>query len=308
MKKLSLSLILGIFVSGQLAFSQPPLPDRVSKADSLKNEGDIPAAITEYRKLYEANPKDFRNVYNFACALSINRQTDSCLKYLDIAVKMDTSTTALTDPDLLTARDNKNWANFENNLISMLNIKFKNPYKDIEYAKALWKLNAYDQALFTEVVIAFRKTGRNSSVMEALLNYQNSIHKMNQKVLEELIAVKGWPRVKDVGAEAAMAAYLVIQHSNSELQRKYLPAVKKMCEEKELPWERYALMYDRCLFNENKPQKYGTHTKYNLETNSAELYPLEDETKVDIWRKELGLQPLTEYLAGFGIKYQPGTK
>jgi hypothetical protein len=308
MKKRDLSLILGIFVSCQLAFSQPPLPDRVSKADSLKNEGDIPAAITEYRKLYAANPKDFRNVFNFACALSINRQTDSCLKYLDIAVKMDTSTTALTDPDLLTARDNKYWENFENNLISMLNKKFKNPYKDIEYAKALWKLHAYDQALFTEVVIAFRKTGRNSSVMEALLNYQKSIHKMNQKVLEELIAAKGWPRVKDVGAEAAMAAYLVIQHSNSELQRKYLPAVKKMCEEKELPWERYALMYDRCLFNENKPQKYGTHTKYNPETNSAELYPLEDEAKVDIWRKELGLQPLREYLAGYGIKYQPGTK
>jgi hypothetical protein len=305
MEKLKQILSICLIAISQVSISQfPPPPNQGSRADSLKNEGDIPVALAEYKKIYKVNPKDRRNVYNYACALSINRQIDSCLKYLNIAVRMDTSIASLIDPDFLTARRDLRWVDFENNLISMINAKFKNPYSDIEYAKALWKLRAYDQAYFSEVVLAFRKTGRNSSVHEALLNYQAMIHEMNQNELEKLIAAKGWPRIKDVGREAAMAAYLVIQHSNSELQKKYLPTVKKICDEKELPWERYALMYDRSQFNENKPQRYGTHTKYNESTNSEELYPLEDESKVDEWRKEIGLQPLAEYLARFNIKFQ----
>ncbi|MCK7490919.1 MAG: hypothetical protein MZW92_03330 [Comamonadaceae bacterium] len=89
------------------------------------------------------------------------------------------------------------------------------------------------------------------------------------------------------------------------LQKKYLAAIKKICEEKELPWERYAAIYDRSLFNDNKPQKYGTHTRYNEKTKSEELYPLEDESKVDEWRRELGLAPLAEYLKQMGIVYRP---
>jgi len=35
---------------------------------------------------------------------------------------------------------------------------------------------------------------------------------------------------------------------------KYLPTVKTICEENELPWERYATMYDRALWYDKKPQ------------------------------------------------------
>lgn len=44
------------------------------------------------------------------------------------------------------------------------------------------------------------------------------------------------------------------------------------------------------------------------EAIAEELYPLEDETKVDEWRKELGLEPLAEYLARLNIKFQPKQK
>jgi len=105
-----------------------------------------------------------------------------------------------------------------------------------------------------------------------------------------------------------MADYLVAIHTNDGSQKKYLPMIRQRCEENELPWQRYANIYDRCLFNEKKPQKYGTHTIFNVQTRLEELYPLEDETKVDEWRKELGLEPLAEYLARFNIKYQPKQK
>jgi hypothetical protein len=179
----------------------------------------------------------------------------------------------------------------------MLNTKYNNPYKDIEYARVLWRLGANDQAYFNEIGIVFRKFGMRSSAASALWRLKFMIQEKSQKELEQLVAAKGWPKIGEVGSEAAMAAYLVAMHTNDSSQKKYLPMIRQKCEEKELPWQRYANIYDRCLFNENKPQKYGTHTRFNEQTRSEELYPLENETKVDEWRKELGLEPLAEYLA-----------
>jgi tetratricopeptide (TPR) repeat protein len=289
------------------AISQPVATTRINKADSLMNEGNIPEAITEYKKLYSLNPKDQQIVYNYACALSIDnsviRKFDSCFKYLNTAIELDTAITALMEPNLIPAREDKNWNIFENRLISMLNIKYKNPCKDIEYAKDLWRLGAYDQAYFNEIGIAGRKLGMRSSVASAIWKLKFMIQKKSQKELEQLVTVNGWPKISDVGSQAAMAAYLVAIHTNDGSQKKYLPMIRQTCEENELPWQRYANIFDRCLFNENKPQKYGTHTRFNEQTKSEELYPLEDETKVDEWRKELGLEPLAEYLARFNIKF-----
>lgn len=312
MKTLKLILIVLFFAICSNAFSQNAPSNRKNKADSLMDEDNVQAAITEYKKLYRLNPKDQKIVYGLAQALSVDnsviKQFDSCMKYLNLAIEMDTSLTALTDPLLIAVREDKSWTVFEDKLISMLNIKYKNPYNDIEFAKSLWRLGAYDQAYFNEIGIALRKIGMRSSVASAVWKLKFMIQKENQNELEELIAKKGWPKVKDVGSNAAMAAYLVAIHTNDGSQKKYLPMIKQRCEENELPWQRYANIYDRCLFNDNKPQKYGTHTRYNEVTGLQELYPLEDEAKVDEWRKELGLVPLAEYLAGFNIKYQPKKK
>jgi hypothetical protein len=186
-----------------------------------------------------------------------------------------------------------------------LNARSNNAYKDVEYAKTLWKLRALDQAFFVEVGIAGRKAGMKSSVVEALWTLKFMVQRRNQEELVGWLDRKGWPRVGAVGPEAAMAAFLVVMHSRDGVQKRYLADIKRVCEAGELPWERYAAIYDRSLFNENQPQKYGTHTRYNEQTKTEELYPLADESKVDQWRKELGLPPLAEYLKQFNITYRP---
>jgi hypothetical protein len=51
---------------------------------------------------------------------------------------------------------------------------------------------------------------------------------------------------------------------------------------------------DRVLVGEGKKQLYGTQ----LSTKDGKLtpQPIEDETNVDVRRKEAGLQPLAEYI------------
>ena len=54
--------------------------------------------------------------------------------------------------------------------------------------------------------------------------------------------------------------------------------------------------------NQNKPQRFGTHTYHDPGVgNTNELYPLGDESKEDARRKEIGLEPLKDYLTRTGF-------
>jgi hypothetical protein len=299
---LVVAVLLGVL---GVALAQSPSPPADSSGERLRNEGDIPGAIAEFTKAYKLNSQDPKAVYDLARVLSIGRQLDKCFQYLAIAAEMEPSLEPLIDPDLVTARQDQRWSAFEDKLVARLKAKSPAAFRDLAYAKALWKLRAWDQAYFIEVGIAGRKTGMKSSVVEALWAFKFMIQERNQAELEALFAQKGWPRVQAVGPEASMGAYLVAMHAKNGSQRKYLADIKKVCEAGELPWVRYANIYDRVLFNENKPQRYGTHTRYNELTGKEELYPLEDESRVAEWRKELGLPPLEEYLKQLNIIYQP---
>jgi hypothetical protein len=260
------------------------------------NEGNIKGAIAEYKKMYRLNPGDRMLVYNYACALSRDGQVDSTKKYLNIAMKIEPGTRPLTDPDLLAFRESGEWSDFENNLIKQLNAKSGNEIKDVEYAKALWKIQCMDQYCFYEVMLAVRKLGPGSPVVSALRRLQLMQNARNVEELGALLQNKGWPKRSQVGPAAAEAAFYALQHSNAAEQEKYLPMFEKCCRENEGSWEQYALMFDRMRMNRNQPQRYGTH--YNLDnhaTNERILYPLEDETKVNQWRKEIGLEPLKDY-------------
>lgn len=279
------------------ALAQPPPPGPMSPGGALRAEGDIPGAIVAFEKRYREDPGDRKNLIELAGALSISRRLDACFNYLALAVDLEPTVAPLIDPDLVTARDDKRWAAFEDGLVARINAKPDSPIKDVAFARALWKMAAWDQAFFQEVGIAARKTGMKSSVVEALWKLKFLVQQRNQRELEALVARNGWPRASQVGKEAAMGAYLVVMHSEDGAQKKYLPAIKAVCEAGELPWVRYANMYDRSLFNENLPQRYGTHTRYDEQTKSEELYPLEDASRVDEWRKEVGLPPLQKALA-----------
>ena len=308
MNKKTFLLIATILKACQLSFSQPAFTFTKSIADSLREEGDLNGAIEEYKKMYARNPKDKSNTYNYSCALSIARQKDSSFKYLYLAIEIDTTTIALADPDFLPLKEDKRWDVFENKLISMLIVKRKKTFNDLVYAKTLWKMHALDQAYYNDIEIAEKKVGMNSPVVKDLWDLKNRINDKNQSDLAALIEQKGWPKISDVGAMAATTAFLIVQHSNLEKQKKYLPTIERLCKEKEANWSNYALMYDRIQVGENKPQKYGSQVKYNEQTKSYELFPLEDEIKVDQWRKEIGMIPLSDYVAHWDMKFEPKKK
>ena len=80
--------------------------------------------------------------------------------------------------------------------------------------------------------------------------------------------------------------------------------MKKAAEDYEVAAWDLALLEDRLLTHQNKPQIYGSQLRGSVD-GKYELFPIEDETNVDIRRARVGLQPIRDYMKYFNIDYIP---
>lgn len=76
----------------------------------------------------------------------------------------------------------------------------------------------------------------------------------------------------------------------------------------ELDKSALALLEDRVLTNQSKPQLYGSQLHNNPLTGKLEFFPIADEAHVDERRASMGLGPLADYAKGFGLDYVPAKK
>lgn len=132
---------------------------------------------------------------------------------------------------------------------------------------------------------------------KALIARMQAIDTANTKRVRAIVRQYGWPSRQLVGEDGAAAAFLLVQHSDHAFQKQMLPLVEKAYRSSELSGQSYALLLDRVLVGEGKPQVYGTQAKRFEEWVGREpaLEPIEDEANVDQRRAEVGLPPLSEY-------------
>lgn len=132
--------------------------------------------------------------------------------------------------------------------------------------------------------------------------------------IENIIAKYGYPGKSLVGEPTNTAAFYVIQHSDKI--EKYYPIIEKAGKSGELPFKYAAMMLDRKLTGELKPQVYGTQLAFrritNPKTGTQENFmyvlPIEDAKNVNKRRKEAGFDTTVEENAKrFGIEYKEYT-
>ncbi len=97
--------------------------------------------------------------------------------------------------------------------------------------------------------------------------------------------------------------WLVIQHGPSLYQKQYISLFKDWAAKNKLSRTKVAMMEDRILLDEGKPQIYGTQVIKDKETGAWKLYDLADPHTVDQRRAELGWGPLSEYLKNFEVTF-----
>lgn len=290
-----------VIMNGDTFYVQEP-----TRADKLLEKGDLDAAIKEYHKEFRKAPQE--TAYNFACAFARNNQPDSAFKYLYYDLSVDSfawGVFSLSDPDFISLRSSPKWIPFRDAEVNNFELHGMVKLNNLQLAAKLWDMQAWDQAYYNEIDIAEKKVGRTSSVVTALWQLKEMINQKNQHELDSIIAINGWPKISDVGHRASGAAFLIIQHSTLELQQKYLPTIKALCEQKEADWESYALMYDRVQVGLGKPQLYGSQLTIDPVTGKITFSPIEDEANVNKRRADLGMEPIEDYAKLFGIKYEP---
>jgi len=160
-----------------------------------------------------------------------------------------------------------------------------------------------DKALRDSVYMASQVHGWSSKITLTYVESQKIIDKENRDKFEELVTKNGWPGKSLVGEEAAKGALLLLQHSDSALQEKYLTKVIYAANHKEVPWSEVAYIQDGILLKKGKKQLYGTRYEVRFEKDKKYfvLLPIEDEKNVEARRKKIGLRPLKEAAKDYGI-------
>jgi hypothetical protein len=116
--------------------------------------------------------------------------------------------------------------------------------------------------------------------------------------LAEILDTHGWPTVTLVGAEAARRAWLVAQHADRqlELQRRALALMTQAVDAGEASAQHLAMLCDRVLVNEGRPQIYGTQIA-GVVDGAPVPWPCEDPDHMDERRAEVGLDPFAVHIA-----------
>ena len=113
--------------------------------------------------------------------------------------------------------------------------------------------------------------------------------------LAEIIDEHGWPTAELVGREAARRAWLVAQHADHQLhlQRR---ALALMTEAGNGDTTQLAMLHDRVLVNEGRPQIYGTQIA-GIVDGAPVPWPCEHPEQMDQRRAEAGLDPFAVHVA-----------
>jgi hypothetical protein len=171
--------------------------------------------------------------------------------------------------------------------------------------KELLERYARDQAIRNEM-ISKGVTKIDASVAARM----NEIDSANTARMKEIVKQYGWPGPELVGVDGTEAAFMLVQHAEHQFQKEMLPLVEAAYRQKKLQGQDYALLLDRVLVAEGKPQVYGTQTKNFDKWNGHEptFQPIEDEANVDKRRAEVGLFSMAEYRKLLRQMYFPKDK
>jgi hypothetical protein len=101
--------------------------------------------------------------------------------------------------------------------------------------------------------------------------------------MKEIVRQFGWPGPELIGQDGTDAAFILVQQADHEFQKQKLPLVKSAYQAGKLQGQFYALLLDRVLVSEGKPQVYGTQAKAFDKRKGKEPVPepIENEAGVD---------------------------
>lgn len=305
MKKIGLTFLL---LLNLVAFSfAQEYSEIIKKAGTAYNEKDYKTSYKAYKKAFKIKATNRSDLYNAACSAALAGNKKLGNKYLKASIENGWTNLRhmKSDSDLNNLHRTKKWSKSVTLLeekLAILEASYDQPLR-----KTLLAILDEDQKYrhMTDSVEA--QFGRNSKELKALWKIINEKDSINLIKVTNIIDEHGWVGQSKVGNEGATALFLVIQHSDKETQRKYIPMFREAVKNKEASGGSLALMEDRLLLGDGKLQIYGSQvwTLPDPETGEKiEFFPpMIDPDNVDKRRAEVGLPDLATYANYFGMTW-----
>ena len=294
--KTLLTLIQLMLPSWAIAQYSREYVELTTKADSLYMVGEYEASSETFGKALEM--KDFIqpiHLYNGACAAALADDIETAFSRLYTKLEREKdwySDNIANDEDLISLHDDSRW----HILIDSLNLRkhrieanFDKPLR-----RRLQMIMKTDQEVRIVFLAAHNRQPHDSIAEAEALHEMQRVDKLNQEQICKILDSRGFVGSDKVG-NAVGTFWAVIQHSDVNIQKKYLPLFREAAQRGDIAKESVAMMEDRINMFEGKPQRYGSQIEED-EFGNSRLYQLLDESKVDEWRSEMGMEPLKDYL------------
>jgi hypothetical protein len=133
-----------------------------------------------------------------------------------------------------------------------------------------------------------------------------AVHERNNTRIKNIVDEHGWPSISLVGNDGAKAAWLLAQHAvlDTEFMARALTLLKEAVSNGEAEGWCLAYLQDRVLTMAGKPQIYGTQHDFD-ENGTAFPLLIAEPDKVDLLRRDVGLEPLSEATKRIQDRYRP---
>ena len=165
-----------------------------------------------------------------------------------------------------------------------------------ELRDELLAMMAEDQAVRTGVA-----PPGDDRTAEELFGQMGAVDQANSARMREILDEHGWPGWSMVGEEGSLAAWVLIQHADLQLdlQELGLRYLQGAVDAGDASAGDLAYLVDRVRVAKGQPQVYGTQLTGGPDGEIVPQTPIEDEANVDARRAAAGLGTLEEYYEEF---------
>lgn len=153
------------------------------------------------------------------------------------------------------------------------------------------------QKILTNVLSLDQDMRTNGNRIDPKIDRENLI------TVISIIEKCGMPTLNEINQNQMSAIWLVFQHADNYHRKKYFPLLKISAENGDLRKSQMAIMEDRILMMDGKPQIYGSQIAQDKENGGWKIYDLQNPETVDKRRAEVGLEPLSNYVNRWSIVF-----
>ena len=169
--------------------------------------------------------------------------------------------------------------------------------------RLLDSIHIEDQKYRNELSLVREQYGRNSREWALLVSKMNATDESNLEVLEKILAQHGWLSEEQIGKTANITQFLVIQHSDLEVQEKYLPIMKQAVREGKADARSLALLIDRVNLRKGELQVYGSQVGTDPDNGEQYVLPVIEPERINERRASVGLPPIEEYISHWNLNW-----